>query len=168
MPTDTTNQHETNALRGDMFALAQTLGANEPHSSVAINAEFARISASVHRALENSATALEPGIRDYDPLLANRLEDGNLRLAALLAKLAPRFACLTKLQGASLSAERYSLYLDWNLLLAEFLVQLDFHVRLDALLPREEKVALPPMRNSVYPGLFARCRERVRQYCACQ
>lgn len=164
-PSDDTPSHR---LRRLVFELSTRLADTSPQRAADTATAFFQLSPLLTTALENASNHLEPVLREYDPVLANRLEDGSLRLSALLTKLTPRFQRLTELTGASFDAERYSLYLDWNLLVAECLVQLDFHVRLAALMPRPDTLpgtSNPPGR---YPGLLARSRDRVREYCACQ
>ena len=109
---------EAQTMRAELFALALQLG--DPNASSArLNATFIWLHERLLKHLHTLNDKLETALRDYDPVLANRLEDGTLRLTALLQKLTPRFAELQAGEGADLSRERYSLHLDWNLLLAD-------------------------------------------------
>lgn len=164
LTSDDTRLHN---LRRLMFELTNRLADTSHQGAADAVSAFFQLSAQLNTALEKTSNHLEPVLREYDPVLANRLEDGSLRLSALLTKLNPRFQRLAELTGANFDAERYSLYLDWNLLMAECLVQLDFQVRLAALVPQPNNQPDTSIPSGHYPGLFSRCRDRVREYCAC-
>lgn len=154
---------EAQAIRVELFALAQQLGQASTASAARLSATFIWLQERLIRHLRPSARHLEDALRDYDPIRANQVEDGALRLEALLQRLTPRFSELSNLEDATLSRERYSLYLDWNLLLAEYLVYLDLQARVKPLTTESEPLQSAWLRSNS----MAYCRERVRQHNAC-
>lgn len=157
---DRTGLTQAQEQRRPLFLLAEKLADVRTCTATELHQTYRQLQTELMEQLHSATAKLEPALRDYDPVLANCLEDSSLRLTTLLQQLLPRFAALAAGAG---TAERYRLYQDWNLVLAEYLVHWDLVRRLEK---QELEYRRPVLDTAQGIDLFAHCRKRVRRYCA--
>ncbi|MDO3383622.1 hemerythrin domain-containing protein [Gilvimarinus algae] len=130
--------HKT--LRAELFAVSALL--SHPAAGIdEIISKLAEIRQLLNTHSHQEDSALESLLRDYDPAMANRMEDDHLKFGAQLQQL-----CAQASTAQALPEHRHCelierLYLDWNRFVGEYLLHLDL----------EERVLLPALMRQLSP-----------------
>ncbi|MBU2887542.1 hypothetical protein KO507_17390 [Gilvimarinus agarilyticus] len=154
--------------RQPMLHFAEQLADTERYTVAEIHVEYAVLQPHLIRTLQAQLKDQESPLREYDPVLANQLEDGSFRLCALLEQFLPHLAALRELSRAELLPQRYALYLDWNLIVAECFIHWDLVSRVEKLLQQISSPTgtIEQHETGISGNTLAHCRRRVHRYCA--
>ena len=112
-------------IRTEIFALSDRLACADHSAAGELQKAFGEMAVLLRGHSANEDTAFETLLRDYDPLLANTLEDDHLRLDAHLTRILASADALSGLPAEQEAQALYQLHLDWNQFVGEYLLHLD-------------------------------------------
>ncbi|HEY7885259.1 MAG TPA: hypothetical protein VIC08_09955 [Cellvibrionaceae bacterium] len=136
-------------LRCELFKTSDALAQAECDNIDPLQQQLQTVAALLRSHGRDEDLEFEALLREYDPMLANILEDDHLKLEADLVRLLSAVQALSNIAAANRQAPLQQLYMDWNLFVGHYLLHMDDEERRLLVVIKEHMPPLSRVRQSI-------------------